>query len=117
MSIQPRKQRKMRYEAPLHKRRAFLRARLGKELREKLKTDKRNALIHKGDKVKVVTGEKKNHMGKVLSVDYSELKIYVEGVLHKTAKGTEKPQPVDPSNVVIIDGTFDKDRKLALERR
>lgn len=117
MSIQPRKQRKRRYGAPLHKRRAFLHARLSKELREKLKTKKRSVLVHKGDKVKVVTGKNRNHVGKVLTVDYSDLKIYMEGLLYKTAKGIEKPRPIDPSNVVIIDAVFDKGRKLALERR
>jgi large subunit ribosomal protein L24 len=116
-SVKPRIQRKERYNAPMHVRKALMHSRLSKELRAKLKAKKRSVTVCKGDKVKLITGEKKGHTGKVLEVDYNDLKIYVEGVTAHTAKGTEKPRPIDPSNVEIVEGDFTKDRKPIIERR
>ncbi|HOV52389.1 MAG TPA: 50S ribosomal protein L24, partial [Methanothrix sp.] len=48
-SIQPRKQRKERYTAPLHRRQKYMHAPLSKALREELK--KRSAELRKGDTV------------------------------------------------------------------
>ena len=54
-SIQPRKQRKFRYNAPLHIRGAFLHAPLAADLREKY--GKRSFRVVTGDTVKVLRGE------------------------------------------------------------
>ena len=55
VTTQPRKQRKERYTAPLHKRQKYVHAPLSKALREELK--KRNAQLRKGDTVKVMRGD------------------------------------------------------------
>lgn len=115
-SVQPRKQRKFRYNAPLHLRRKMVSVHLSKELAAKLSTAKRNVQVHKGDRVKVMRGEKRGHIGKVIEVDLADLKVYVEGVSQRTAKGVEKLAPVDPSNLLIIEGDFTKDRLAMVQR-
>ena len=63
MSIQPRKQRKALYTAPLHIRRKIMSANLSKDLRADI--GKRSLPIRVGDKVQVVRGDFKGHEGKV----------------------------------------------------
>ena len=115
-SIQPRKQRKFRYTARLHQRKKMVASHLSKELRQKLSTKRRSAPLHKGDKVKVLRGDHKGHAGKIFEVDLSTLKIYVEGANSRTAKGVEKLVALDPSNLVILEGEFVKDRLAAVNR-
>ncbi|MEM4555009.1 MAG: 50S ribosomal protein L24 [Candidatus Anstonellaceae archaeon] len=116
VSKQSRKQRKFRRYAPLHIRKKMVSAHLSKELRAKLGTARRSAPAHKGDKVKLMRGEKKGHIGKVIRVDLSKLKVYVEGATRKNAKGIEKPFPIDPSNLLILEGDFSKDRLEMIQR-
>ena len=115
-SVQGRKQRKYRYTAPNHRRRKMVFVHIGKELRAKLGTARRSIQPHKGDKVKVLRGDHKGHSGKIFEVDLSTLKIYVEGANSRTAKGVEKLVALDPSNLVIFEGEFVKDRLAALNR-
>jgi large subunit ribosomal protein L24 len=115
-SIQPRKQRKFRYNAPLHLRRKMVGVHVSKELRAKLGTRRRSVTVHKGDRVRLMRGDKKGHTGKVIEVDLADLKVYVEGVTHRNAKGIEKLIPLDPSNLLLMEGEFIKDRLAMLER-
>jgi len=115
-SVQGRKQRKYRYTAPNHMRRKMVSVHIGKELRAKLGTSRRSIQAHKGDKVKVLRGDHKGHTGKIFEVDLSTLKIYVEGANARTAKGVEKLVALDPSNLVILEGEFVKDRLTAVNR-
>ena len=89
---------------------------ISKELRQKLSTARRSAPVHKGDKVKIMVGDSRGKTGKVTTVDLSALKVYIEGVTHKNAKGIEKPMPLDPSNLMIIEGNFTKDRLAMIQR-
>ncbi|MCX8194625.1 MAG: 50S ribosomal protein L24 [Candidatus Micrarchaeota archaeon] len=116
VSAKPRKQRKLRYSAPMHIRKKMVSAHLSPELRAKLGTKKRSIPLRKGDTVKIMRGDKKGHKGKVMEVSLNDLKAYVEGVVSRTAKGVEKLIPIDPSNLLIIDGDFSKDRLRILER-
>lgn len=112
----PRKQRKFRLYAPLHKRRKMISSHLSKELREKYK--RRNLPIRKGDKVKVMRGEFKGTTGTVLKVDPKKYKIYVEGITSKKASGEDVPRAIDPSNVMITSLYMeDKERRRVLERK
>jgi len=73
--------------------------------------------LRKGDRVKVLRGDHKGKTGKVVRVDLSKLKAFVEGVVAKEAKGTEKLSPIDPSNLIILEAsTGDKERAAVLER-
>lgn len=98
-SKQPRKQRKARYNAPLHKRQKFLRSLLSKELRKKY--EKRNARVVKGDTVKVMRGAFSDIEGKVQSVSLKNGKITIDGVSVAKSDGSEVARPIHPSNVMI----------------
>ncbi len=116
-SIQPRKQRKDRYTAPLHARKAMMHVHISKELRAKLGITRRSIQIHKGDKVRLRVGEETGKIGAVMRADYNRLRLYVEGFVNKTARGVEKLKPIQPANVEIVDGDFaKKDRAEILAR-
>lgn len=99
MSIQPRKQRKMRYNAPIHRRRKMIASHLAEELM--LKYNKRSVPVKKGDTVKIIRGGLKGHIGKVASVDTKKMKITVEGATAAKADKSQVARPIDPSNVII----------------
>ena len=99
MSIQPRKQRKMRYNAPIHRRRKMIASHLAEELM--LKYNKRSVTVKKGDTVKIIRGGLKGHIGKVASVDTKKMKITVEGATIAKADKSQVARPIDPSNVII----------------
>ena len=115
VTAQPRKQRKMRYNAPLHMRQKYLGAPLSKELREE--HSRRSFKIRTGDTVKVLTGDFKGTEGEVELVDLKKGIIVVDGVISTKADGTEVPRPLNPSNVVITKlDLSDKKRELSLKR-
>jgi len=99
MSIRPRKQRKMRYNAPIHRRRKMIASHLAEELM--LKYNKRSVTVKKGDTVKIIRGGLKGHIGKVASVDTKKMKITMEGATIAKADKSQVARPIDPSNVII----------------
>ncbi len=107
-SAQPRKQRRERAKAPLHRRQKFLRAPLSRELGGKY--SKRNARVVKGDTVKVMRGDHAGTEGKVQSVDLRRGVITVDGVTVKKADDSEVARPIRPSNVQITK-LYLKDRR------
>ena len=115
-SKQPRKQRKFRYNAPLHLRKKMVAVHVSKELRAKLTTKRRSVSAHKGDRVKVMVGEFRGKMGKIIEVDLNTLKIFVEGVTRRNAKGIEKLVAIDPSNLLLLEGEFTKNRLAMIQR-
>jgi large subunit ribosomal protein L24 len=114
-SKQPRKQRKARIDAPLHVRQKYLHAPLEKKLANKYK--RRRVQIRKGDTVKVLRGDSRNHEGKVANVNLKDESIEVDGVTVHKADGSEVARPLHPSNVVITRLDLkDKLRASKLER-
>jgi large subunit ribosomal protein L24 len=115
-SKQPRKQRKYRYNAPLHIKQKFIHANLSKELREKY--NRRGFQLRVGDVVKVMRGKFKGKIAKVTKVNLKKLKIYLEGITRKKADGKEVQVPIRPSNLQIISLNLeDKARVRSLERK
>lgn len=115
-SKQVRKQRKYRYNAPLHVKQKFAKATLSKELRKKYGL--RSLQIRKGDQVKIMVGQSRKTIGKVLRVDLKHERVYVEGVEIVKRDGTKKNHPINPSNLQIITLNLDdKKRKKILERK
>lgn len=98
-SSQPRKQRKSRYQAPLHIKHKFMGSMLSSELREERKV--KSLPVRVGDTVKVLRGDHKGTEGKVAAVDLKKTAINIDGVTVTKADGTEVPRPVHPSNVMI----------------
>lgn len=115
-SKQPRKQRRMLYNAPKHMLRKLLSAPLSDELREKYK--RRSFPIRKGDTVKIVRGDFKDFTGTVTRVDYEKRRIYIEGVTQEKVDGTKVFIPIHPSKVIITKLNLDDKRRVeALERK
>lgn len=115
-SKQRRKQRKFRYNAPLHAKHKFLSAHLSKELMKK--HGKRNVPVRKGDTVKIIRGQFRNHVGKVEKVLLRKTKIYVEGAEQIKRDGTKSFYPIHPSNIIITALNLeDKKRQKLLERK
>ena len=112
-SKQARKQRKYRYNAPLHIRQKMISSNLSKELRKKY--GRRNIELRKGDKVKVMRGEFKKKEGKIIDVDMKKLKVYVDTVQISKKDGSKINPPIDPSNLQIIELVEDR-RRLSSEK-
>ena len=112
-SKQPRKQRKYRYNAPLHVRRKFMNVHLSKELREKL--GRRSLEIRKGDKVQVMRGKFRGVVGIVERVSLKELKVYVDRIRRKKSDGKEVMIPLDPSNLMMVEMAEDSRRLKVVE--
>lgn len=107
--MQPRKQRKFLYTAPLHVRRKKLSAHLSKELRNQYK---RRALpVRKGDEIKIMRGDNVGKTGKVSRVDSKDYKVYIEGIAQKRTVGTEVQIPFNPSNLQITNLNLDDQKR------
>lgn len=116
MSKQPRKQRKFRYQAPLHLRHKMMSVNLSPELREEY--ERRSLPVRKGDTVKVLRGDFKDHEGKVETVDLKNYRIMIEGVNVQKPDGNQVYHPVHPSNLMIMEMELDDDeRNEILERK
>ncbi len=99
VSTQPRKQRKSRYQAPLHIRHKLMGAILSPELSERYKI--KSIPVRSGDTVKVLRGDHKGKEGKVQTVNLNKMTITVDGISVAKSDGTEVPRPVQPSKVMI----------------
>ena len=104
-SKQPRKQRKYRYNAPLHIKQKFLHAHLSKELRKKY--GKRSIALRKGDNVKVMRGQFKNKTGRVDEVSVKKTQVYVDGIEFVKRDGTKSRYPMQPSNLLVTELNMD----------
>ena len=107
-SKQPRKQRKYRANAGLHLRKKFVNVNLSKELRGKSpkeghKRNKRSIQIKKGDKVKIMRGEFRGEVGKILEVDIKKSMVIIEGIQAKKQDGSKVNLKLQPSNLQIIE--------------
>jgi len=110
VSKQPRKKRKERYQAPLHKARSFLHCNVAKEIRKTVGS--KTVLVRRGDTVKVMRGTFKKQTGKVAEVDYKTLKVFVEGMTVQGRKSKKRSfVPFDSSNLQIIEKYSGKDDK------
>ncbi|NOR47924.1 MAG: 50S ribosomal protein L24 [Methanosarcinaceae archaeon] len=114
VSTQPRKQRKARYDAPLHKRQQYMGAPIAKDLRDKYG---RTANVIVGDTVEVVRGDHAGTSGKVEVVSLKDGTIVIEGVTVTKVDGTEVARPIFPSNVVITKLELKDDRRETIISR
>ncbi len=116
MSKQPRKQRKFQYQAPLHLRHKMMSVNLSPDLREEYK--RRSLPIRKGDTVKVLRGDFKDHEGKVEKVDMKNYRLMIEGMSVQKPDGNQIYHPVHPSNLMIVDIKMDdEERSEIIERK
>jgi large subunit ribosomal protein L24 len=114
-STQPRKQRKYRYNAPLHVRRAFMAANLSKALRERY--GRRSMPVSKGDEVVIMRGDLRGTKGMIEKADVRGEAVYIEGVKRKKVDGSDVARPVRPSNIMITALKLDDKRRQAVLER
>lgn len=114
-SVQPRKQRKYRYNAPLHTKHKLLGAHLSEELRKKY--SKRSVAVKKDDKVKVMRGQFKGIIGKIDRVDLKRSRVYVRGVEVTKKDGTKAFYPIHPSNLMILELNLGDKRRTEILKR
>lgn len=115
-SVQPRKQRKYRHNAPLHLKHKFLSSHLSKDLRTKY--SKRSLPLRVGDEVLVMRGSFKNKKAKISSINFKDYKVTLEGIQRSKRDGTKVFVPIDPSVLQITSLVLDdKERTAILERK
>jgi large subunit ribosomal protein L24 len=115
-TIQPRKQRKRLFQAPLHIRYKQFSAPLSPELRASHNV--RSIPVRVGDTVRIMRGDRKGFEGKVTGVDRQKYRIFVEGITREKVDGSTIPVPIHPSKVMITHLNLDdKWRKKILERK
>lgn len=110
-SKQPRKQRKYRYNAPLHIKGKFLSVNLSKELRKKYGV--RNVRLRVGDKVKVLRGNHKGKEGNVDEINLKNTKVYVTKIELTKKEGAKVRVPINPSNLQVLDLNLDDKKRKA----
>ena len=98
-SVQPRKQRKYRANAPKHIKGKFLSAPLAKDLQKEHST--RSLRVRAGDEVEVLRGEHKAETGTVEKVDVERSKVFVQGIERISPTGSKKLIALAPSNIRI----------------
>jgi large subunit ribosomal protein L24 len=115
-SKQPRKQRKYRYNAPLHIKGKFVNAHLSAELRKKC--GKRSIRLRTGDKIKVMSGGFKGQVSKVERISLKDQRVYITKIENVKKDGTKRLVAVHPSNLMIIELALDdKIRQAKMEKK
>jgi len=104
-TTQPKKQRKMLYQAPSHIRYKHLSAPLSPSL--KISHNVGSLPVRSGDTVRIMRGDRKGLEGKVTRVDRKEYRIFVEGVTREKVDGTTTFVPIHPSKVMITNLNLD----------
>jgi len=114
-TAKPSKQRKMFFNAPLHKKRKWIAAHLEESLL--LKYDRRSLPVVKGDTVRVMRGSFRGHEDKVVRVNVKKGYIEIEGITMSKADGNKIAKPIHPSNVMITKlNLTDRWRRAKLEK-
>lgn len=112
-SVQPRKQKKYRFNAPLHVKGKFLRARLAEGLQKKYSV--KTLRVRKDDKVKVLRGQFKGKTGTVERVDLARERLYITGVEMIRKEGSKALYPVHASKVEITTLGGDDKRRIEIK--
>ena len=115
-STQPRKQRTYLYKAPLHHKQKLLHVHLAPALRKKY--GKRNILIKKGDKVRIVRGQFAKKEATVERVNLMQGKVFAEGIAVVKKDGTKVPYPLRAPQLMLVTLALqDSRRKKKLEEK
>lgn len=104
-TIQPRKQHKMLFKAPLNIRYRHFSAPLSDSLKASHHFD--SVPVRKGDTVRIMRGDRKGAEGKVTGVDRQKYRLFVEGLTQEKVDGSNVPAPIHPSKVMITSLNLD----------
>jgi large subunit ribosomal protein L24 len=109
-SKSPRKQRKYRYNAPLHIRESFLTVHLSRELAKKHKL--KRLRVRTGDKVKILRGKFKGRENKVESISLKESRVMITGVEVAKKDGSKSKPLIHASNLLLTELNLDDKKRL-----
>jgi large subunit ribosomal protein L24 len=113
-TTQPRKQRKMLFNAPLHVRNKLFSAPLSTALKATHRVS--SVTVRTGDTVRVMRGDKKGVEGKVSRIERSKIRLFVDGVTREKVDGTPIQIPIHPSKIMITSLNLDdKKRRESLK--
>jgi large subunit ribosomal protein L24 len=112
----PKKQRKMLFNAPAHTRHKLMTAPLSPEL---IAQKGVKALpVRKGDSIRVVRGDHKGFDGKVSRIDLKHYRVFIDGLTREKVDGKTVFVALHPSKIMIRTLNLDdKARKAILERK
>lgn len=117
-STQARKQRKYRYNAPLHERQKLLHVHLSEDLQKKYQ--RRAVLVRVGDKVRILRGAFKKRDAKVERIALRKERVFISGMEYIRKDGTKVPMSFHPSVLMItellLDDTQRRKKLMALKR-
>jgi large subunit ribosomal protein L24 len=108
-SKEPKKQRKYRYNAPLHILKKLVSVHISGDLKNKYGI--RSISVKKGDKVKIVRGQFRKKIGKVERVDLKKCKVYITGIEAVKKDGTKTLFPIHPCNLTIQELNLDDKKR------
>ncbi|MBU7023903.1 MAG: 50S ribosomal protein L24 [Theionarchaea archaeon] len=115
-SKHPRRQRKVLYTAPAHRKQRMMTAPLSEDLQNRYGV--KRLPVKTKDKVRVTRGDFVYTEGEVVEVDLKRTRIHIDGVTVEKADGTERYYPVHPSKVEITDLNLkDERRSRIIERK
>jgi large subunit ribosomal protein L24 len=114
-SKHPRRQRKVLYTAPQHRKQRMMTAPLSEDLQNRYGV--KRLPVKTKDKVRVARGDFAYTEGDVVEVDLKRMRIHIDGVTVEKADGTERYYPVHPSKVVITDLNLKDDRRSKIIER
>jgi len=109
-SVQPRKQRKYRYNAHAHIQHKLLSVHLSAELKKQY--GRRSIPVKKNDSVKVLIGSFKGKTGKVNSINTKKLAAYIDGIELSRRDGTKVFVPIRVSNLMIVELNTEDNRRM-----
>ncbi|MFW9918381.1 MAG: 50S ribosomal protein L24 [Candidatus Thorarchaeota archaeon] len=111
----PRKQRNLIHKSPIHSHKKMLKCRLDEFLREEYSM--RSLVPKQGDLVRIMRGQFRDTEGKIVQVDYSKIRVYVDSATTTKSDGKEAQIPLHPSNLMLVKLELDDERKQILERK
>lgn len=114
-SKSPRKQKRRIYKSPLHSHKNMLKCRLDEFLREEYAM--RSLVPKKGDLVRIMRGQFRETEGKIVRVDYRNVRIYIDSATTTKADGKEAQIPIHPSNLMLVELELDDDRREIIEQK
>jgi len=114
-SKSPRKQRRRIYKSPLHSHKNMLKCRLDEFLREEYAM--RSLVPKKGDLVRIMRGQFRETEGKIVRVDYRDVRVYIDSATTTKADGKEAQIPIHPSNLMLVELELDDDRREIIEQK
>lgn len=111
----PRKQRNLIYKSPIHTHKKMLKCRLDEFLREEYAM--RSLVPKKGDLVRIMRGQFRETEGKIVQIDYSKIRIYVDSATTTKSDGKETQVPLHPSNLMLVKLEMNDERKQLLAQK